>query len=527
MKTQLRVSAAPLVIACALAAMSAAGCSRTGGQSASNTTTAAPLAALPLTTEDTGPVTLAPALTALKPAPPAMVTRLVDPRQRYAYLDRAYALAQTYGDAPPDYTYDYGGTRPWVWRGDDGSERVAERTPDGLRYYYYDAGAQYPYLVEDPDYTYGYSNGELVAVYRDGALLSNDDAQRRADIAGRYLARASGLYEASVNQQHLAVAQSRWEAERAQIAANQARWSQEQSRYADWQAYHQDHVKEYQDHFAVEQYRRDSEAARYAQSVNDQAAAAQAMQAARQAQAAAHRSGQDIGPPPLAAVSAPARAPSAGSPIGGGAGPGGFGHDQPTQMQAQQPPMSQGRNDAARDAARPNAVTQQAQARGDAARQASIQAAAEAHAHQAADMPAQQAQGRARAEAAQQDAARQAQAQARAQAQASAQAQSRSEAARQASAQAAASARAAHAEAMGAQDEHARAETAAAQQAAARQAQGQVEAQAAAARQAQAAAANAERARPAAAAHAQQAAKPDRPHPPGAEPPRVGEDKHP
>ena len=68
---------------------------------------------------------------ALPPAPRARVGRLSNSGDTYAYADDADSSNDAFGDAPPDYGFDYGGTRPWVWRGQDQSERVVEPLPGG------------------------------------------------------------------------------------------------------------------------------------------------------------------------------------------------------------------------------------------------------------------------------------------------------------------------------------------------------------------------------------------------------------
>ncbi|HEY2660043.1 MAG TPA: hypothetical protein VGI79_10000 [Caulobacteraceae bacterium] len=175
-----------------------------------------PQAALPLTTANTPPIVDAPLATQLPPAPRARIARVANSRDNYAYADQAYSQSYGLGDAPPDYTFDYNGSRPWVWRADDNSERVVEPLAGGDRYYYYRPGQEYPYLVRDPDYTYGYDNGALVVIYdRNGRLLPPDDLDRRADYAGRYLARGRDLYYASQQRQREAVAAANWARPRA------------------------------------------------------------------------------------------------------------------------------------------------------------------------------------------------------------------------------------------------------------------------------------------------------------------------
>src|ERR1700733_12770664 len=55
----------------------------------------------------------APAADALPAAAPAPVAHVASRSQGYAYADRAYAMSSAFAAAPPDYTYDYGGSRPW------------------------------------------------------------------------------------------------------------------------------------------------------------------------------------------------------------------------------------------------------------------------------------------------------------------------------------------------------------------------------------------------------------------------------
>ena len=156
---------------------------------------------LPLTNQAAPPSPRAPSAADLPPAPAAALAYLDDPLQQYAFEDRAANLSQVLGDTPPDYGFDFGGTEPWVWRG-DGFVKVIEPTSNGNRSYYYDAGAASPYLVMDGGYGYAFASGRLVVVYGpEGQALAGTDAQYRADLAGRYLVRARALYAAALAAQ--------------------------------------------------------------------------------------------------------------------------------------------------------------------------------------------------------------------------------------------------------------------------------------------------------------------------------------
>ena len=163
-----------------------------------------------------------------------------EPRQRYRYVDRAAALNGAFADSPPDYTVDYNGSRPWIWRSRDGSRRVVEHAQDGDRYYYYDPGADQPYLVRGPDYTYGYDQGRLAVVYdRDGRALDDAEAAARAERAGEYLARARQLQYAAEHQRHEAAQAADWQARRDAQFAEERQWEAGQQRDSDWRAWHE------------------------------------------------------------------------------------------------------------------------------------------------------------------------------------------------------------------------------------------------------------------------------------------------
>ena len=261
--TQLRNNTSKLaLVAALLAASTLAAC----GQNGANTQTAQVQdqpPPLPLTTTETAPAAAAPTGTALPSAPAVRVASVASARDRYAYADRAYQTARVLGDAPPDYAFDYQGTRPWVWRSNR-STRVIERTPQGQRYYYYDAGQASPYLVQDGGYSYGYSNGQLVVVYdSQGRPLDPALIQERADLAGRYLYRAQQLYNAALTSQRRAVAAQRWQERRAQIDAQRNQWEQQQQQQDDWRAYHDDHAAQEQAYWQDEQHRRAVESQQY------------------------------------------------------------------------------------------------------------------------------------------------------------------------------------------------------------------------------------------------------------------------
>src|SRR5579872_270912 len=111
-----------LALAGALAAAAlAAGCQKGGapGNAALPSSPPPPPAALPLTNA-APPAAEAPPATALPSGPPLRRARLSRPEDRYAFADRADQMSYGFGDAPPDYAFDYQGGRPWAWQNENG-----------------------------------------------------------------------------------------------------------------------------------------------------------------------------------------------------------------------------------------------------------------------------------------------------------------------------------------------------------------------------------------------------------------------
>ena len=111
----------------------------------------------------------------------------------------------------------------------------------------------------------------------------------------------------------------------------------------DWRDYHSAHQQEDEAHWAAERYRRETEAARFAQAVNDRQQAQQDLQAAQRAQARAVAAGQ---------MPSPAHGPDRGGPPGPGAGPSAPDRTQPSDLALRAAAERQARLDAQAQAAR-------------------------------------------------------------------------------------------------------------------------------------------------------------------------------
>jgi hypothetical protein len=239
MRTTFLASCAPAVLV--VAALSLAACQNPNNANSNQAMadSSAPLAP-PVAAESAA----APAGQALPSAPPARVN-YAPPARRYHYLDEADSMSQAYADAPPDYAFDYDGQAPQAWGSGQGVVRVGERVPGGYRYYYYQPGSDQPYLVRDPNYAYGYDNGELAVVYDShGRQLDQAYADRQADLAGRYYARARALRQAALRNQRHEVAEQVWRDQAAEQDRQRAEWDRTRQQDADWRAYHDQNARQ-------------------------------------------------------------------------------------------------------------------------------------------------------------------------------------------------------------------------------------------------------------------------------------------
>jgi hypothetical protein len=271
-------------VVCGAAAAALLTACKPGAQEAAAQDAPPPLAALPLTQAAAPQAQPGPVAVDLPYAQPARIGPVLMHDDGYAYLDRAYFLNDALAEAPPDYAFYYDDEAPWVWETDDGFFRVVEVLPYGDRYYYFEPGQDYPFLIRDPDYAYAYAEGDLIGIYdSDGALLPPEDLMLHAPIAGRELARAQTMFRQAVGQRQ-PVALAAWTQRRGQIGSELAGWRKLEDHQTGWRNYHQAHAKAEQAHWAPERFRREAESARVAQTVHDPDAAQHAWREARRAQ---------------------------------------------------------------------------------------------------------------------------------------------------------------------------------------------------------------------------------------------------
>lgn len=253
-------TASRLALAACLLAPGLGGCDRAASAAnpADQPAVAPPVAALPLTPAvATQPMAYAPVASALPQTTGHIRVVLRHDATRYGYIDRANAMSRAFGDTPPDYTVDYQGSRPWVWRSDDGGYRVVEQLPAGQRSYFYARGEDSPFYITDPDGGYSFDNGALVGIYAvDGRPLDDSYAQQRSGYAERYYARARAIRQVAQSSQRQAAYASDWQAHRDRLAQQQQQWSEARARDAEWQSWHDQHRQDEARSWQDEQNRR-------------------------------------------------------------------------------------------------------------------------------------------------------------------------------------------------------------------------------------------------------------------------------
>lgn len=176
-----------------------------------------------------------PPLEPLAP-PPAQSVSVAVPD--YSYAERAYAMDRAFYDAPPDYGFSYMNAEPWAWRSTEGYEMYAEPIDDGYRYYYYEPGAEYPFFVRAPDYSYGYDSvGVVTVVYSSaGLIVPYAHRNRGFDYPDRYWRRAGDLRLAA-HRHHAPVVRETWLERRPILVNSQRPWMKAAVEQRDWRRY--------------------------------------------------------------------------------------------------------------------------------------------------------------------------------------------------------------------------------------------------------------------------------------------------
>lgn len=234
---------AALLLTSALGACNGSGAPSAAASDSGNAEVDATPQTLPLST--TGPTTqvVAPPVTALPAGRAIGLRRLADRQQGYSWLDRANYQEEAVQDAPPDYSFDQDGVRPWIWTSGNGARVISEPVAGGYRTYYYEAGAEQPYMVRDPRYAYAYDNGALVGVFTlAGALIDPVAGSPQVSYGVRYFARGTALWRSARSAPHLAVNAYAWNDRRADLSAGRVAWQAHIADNPDWSAWNGAHA---------------------------------------------------------------------------------------------------------------------------------------------------------------------------------------------------------------------------------------------------------------------------------------------
>jgi len=183
----------------------------------------------------------------------------------YALLALAAVLGGIIGNSPPDYYFLYDDVQPWVWITEDRYVRYVEPLSVGYRYYYYAPEANYPFLVRDPLYTYGYNGDRLIVIYDSyGRVLSRDRALRLRRAASSYYERGTTLYRAGMTSEQYGVSAPLWQQRSATLAADQRTWDRAQNWNPGWKDWNRRYDKAVDTHWKRERIARTYAAKRFA-----------------------------------------------------------------------------------------------------------------------------------------------------------------------------------------------------------------------------------------------------------------------
>ena len=142
------------------------------------------------------PVVAAPTIYA-PPAPPAPPPPIEDVAD-YRWIDDAEALANAFGESPPDFSFRFGADEDWAWQARDGHMMIVEPVADQRRSYFYTPGADYAFLIRDGYFSYGFTGDGLAVVYDgDGRLVPWRPDDMRSVSARRLFERGVALRRAA------------------------------------------------------------------------------------------------------------------------------------------------------------------------------------------------------------------------------------------------------------------------------------------------------------------------------------------
>ncbi|RYY27187.1 MAG: hypothetical protein EOP62_08535, partial [Sphingomonadales bacterium] len=165
----------------------------------------------------------------------APVARISD----YSWIDRADALWEAIGDAPPDFTFSYQNLEPWAWQTADGHQIIVEDAGEqgGIRSYYFAPGALNPFLVVEPGASFGFTGTKVAMVYGpDGGVIAKVKWATRPARGQMLFARAK-LLKRALERERRGIDPYTWNDSSEPILTFLLQWDLGHTRYAGWRTY--------------------------------------------------------------------------------------------------------------------------------------------------------------------------------------------------------------------------------------------------------------------------------------------------
>lgn len=163
----------------------------------------------------------------------------IDMADEYAWIDRADALWEAIGNAPPDYAFVFEGVEPWAWETADGHQIVVEDAGQGgIRSYYFAPGENSPFLAVEPGASFGFSGNVVAVVYGpDGGVVPRGQWETRPERGRLLFARGRLIKRAMIERDRRGVDADAWNDTSGLILTFMGQWESGQQRYPGWRAH--------------------------------------------------------------------------------------------------------------------------------------------------------------------------------------------------------------------------------------------------------------------------------------------------
>jgi hypothetical protein len=153
----------------------------------------------------------------------------------YGWIDRADALWDAIGDAPPDYSFAFDDGEPWAWETADGYWVIVENAPEGMRSYYFEPNAEGPFLAREPEYSFGYDESDIAMVYdAGGGALPRAEGAAHFDEGDALYDRGVALRRAVRQRNWQPVDTTAWVDVSLVLIGLQHQWDEGRRRHPGW-----------------------------------------------------------------------------------------------------------------------------------------------------------------------------------------------------------------------------------------------------------------------------------------------------